>query len=174
MVLKQLTAIGLLIIMFYSQAGYYFTYLYAQLQVKREMKARILNSLPDESFEAIILTGNEQNIQWEEEDREFSFKGQLYDVVRKKTVNGNVVLLCINDKKEENLVRQLSNTVKSGNQNNNGKNTKATFLKLTCDLAIIDFSAYDLFSVPGKQSFTSYAVTLPVRITSITLPPPKA
>lgn len=160
--------------MFYSQAGYYFTYLCAQLQAKREMEQRILNSLPDESLEAITLTGNQEHIQWEEEGREFSFKGQMYDVVRTKTVNGNVILLCINDKKEENLVRQLSNTVKSGHQNNPGKNTKAIFLKLTCDFAIIDFLAYDLFSMPGKPHFTSYAVALPVRITSITLPPPKA
>lgn len=160
--------------MFYSQAGYYFTYLCAQLQAKREMKQRILNSLPDESLEAITLTGNQQHIQWEEEGREFSFKGQMYDVVRTKTIKGDVVLLCINDKKEENLVRQLSNTVKSGSQNNHGKNTKAIFLKLTCDVAVIDFSTYDLFSLPGKSHFTSYAVALPVSVASITLPPPKA
>ena len=54
-------------------------------------------------MEVISLSGNKE-IYWEEKGKEFMFKGEMYDVVKTKTVNGKVMLYCINDKKEKALV----------------------------------------------------------------------
>lgn len=64
---------------------------------------------------------NKNNIDWEDEGREFYLHGRLYDVAYTRTVNGRTFIYCLNDTKEEKL---LANLVKiSGNQvDQNGGN----------------------------------------------------
>lgn len=159
--------------MFYCQAGYYFTWLYAQHQAKEEMKEQLVKNLPDEMLEAIPLTGNTDNIKWEEEGKEFSLNGEMYDVVRTRTVKGKTVLYCMNDKKERDLLSHLSNTVQSSHQNN-GKQNKALFLKLASDPAIIAMLEFTWPETPHENYFTSYDIDFPVRPELISSPPPKA
>jgi len=56
---------------------------------------------------------------WEEEN-EFRFKGEMYDVVEKRVVNGKILLLCIPDKKETQLLyeykKQTENNQSQGKQ----------------------------------------------------------
>ena len=47
-----------------------------------------------------------QKLKWES-DNEFSFNGEMYDIIGKKTENGKVVIRCIGDKKETALVDKL-------------------------------------------------------------------
>ena len=75
-----------------------------QYELKEEVQAAIHNRLASKELEIISYTDNQQQIFWEEEGKEFMINGQMYDVVKTKTVNGNVMLYCINDKKEKELI----------------------------------------------------------------------
>ena len=59
-----------------------------------------------------------QNLHWEGND-EFSFDGQMYDVVEKKIEDGKIMIRCIADKKETALVNKLND-----NSNGNEKDNK--------------------------------------------------
>ncbi len=71
---------------------------------KEAIKEKILSQLKDEELEIISLNDNHKIIYWEEEGKEFLFKGEMYDVVKRKIINNEVVLYCIHDKKEKMLV----------------------------------------------------------------------
>jgi hypothetical protein len=118
--LKAFFTITLLLILGFSQVGYYFVQLVSQHQLKENMEEAIHNSLAQEETEAISYTDNAKNIFWEEEGKEFLFNGTMYDVVKIAEVKGKKILYCINDKKEKQLVDKYSALTK----NNSGDSKK--------------------------------------------------
>lgn len=103
-VLKKFLLIILIAVLAYSQIGYYFIMHYSQHVQKRVIQEEIYQQLKDEELEIISLTDNKQHINWEEEGKEFLLNGEMYDVVKTKTINGKLILYCINDKKEKSLI----------------------------------------------------------------------
>ena len=58
---------------------------------------------------------------------EFFLHDHLYDVAKKKSVNGKLIIYCYNDKKEKKLIQQLIWSVNSGGDHSaNPKNNKQT------------------------------------------------
>ena len=94
--------------MAYSQFGYYFVLRHSQSVHKEVIKEKILSQLKDEELKIISLSDDHQQIYWEENGKEFLFKGEMYDVVKTKSVNGKVMLYCIDDKKEMALVNNYN------------------------------------------------------------------
>ncbi len=73
-------------------------------QLKLEMKRNI--PMLRNSADVVELAFDESSyarLEWEE-DHEFRFKGEMYDVIEKRAVNGKIRLLCIPDKKETRLL----------------------------------------------------------------------
>jgi hypothetical protein len=159
--------------MLYSQLGYYFTGKIAQYKIKEEMKEKIVRNIPDSFLEAIPLPGNENNIDWEDEGREFSFKGEMYDVVRTKKINGQIIFYCINDKKEDLLLAQLNDITKSNNQNT-GKNSQLPDIKLVYDCVITNHIDYFILSFHKAHACIHYSVALTQQTAAIIAPPPRA
>jgi hypothetical protein len=61
----------------------------------------------------MIVAEENDSFRWEEEGKEFYQDGQLYDVVKSVTTGGKTVLYCINDKKEEELIRAFSKALRN-------------------------------------------------------------
>ena len=59
------------------------------------MESNFLKSLPESELEEINYTDNQSVIYWQEDDEDFIFNSRLYDVAKKKTINGIVYLYCI-------------------------------------------------------------------------------
>ncbi len=76
----------------------------AQFSQKAAIKENIISQLKDEELKIISLAENYKNIYWEEEGKEFFFNGEMFDVVKRKEINGKEFLYCINDKKEKVLI----------------------------------------------------------------------
>lgn len=102
----------------YSQLGYYINGKITQYQLQQTIKERVWRDAPDSCFKAVVLSGNEKDIRWEEEGREFSLKGMMYDVVRTKIINGQTILLCVNDTMEDALLQQINDITKNNHQHN--------------------------------------------------------
>ena len=137
------------------------------------MKERILRNIPDSFLEAVPLTGNENNIDWEDEGREFSFKGEMYDVVRTKTINGQIIFYCSNDKKEDMLLEHMNDVTKSNNQNT-GKHRKLPDIKLVCDYAVTSHIDYFISYFHNEYAYIHYTVALTRQTVAIIAPPPRA
>ena len=140
-----------------SQAGYYFFYSYQQERVKEEMKAQIRASRTDSDFEVFILEEKVKDIVWLEVDEEFCLDGILYDVAQIKKQNGKTYLYCINDKKEEQLVKDMAKAVRSGKDNaTNGKDRKHSvkFQLIDYNISSIDNALYSAL-IPAREYFVA-------------------
>jgi hypothetical protein len=105
-----------------NQLSYYSIHLLRQNQVKEQVKKQLLATISLSSLDMIDAIANKDLIQWEDPGKEFYLHGQLYDVARIMNRNGRIYLYCLNDKKEEQLLENLSNQVKASNDaaNDNG------------------------------------------------------
>lgn len=136
-------------------------------------RERMFSEAPDSVFEAISLTANEKDIKWEETGKEFSFKGQLYDVVRTRLVNGQTILICSNDEKEDQLLDRMNDITKSNHQDTGNKN-RPPDSKLLYDFAGTDYLQDILFSFCSTPVFIHYNVALCGQFAVTLVPPPRA
>jgi len=166
---KALTA-SLLAILFTSQVGYYFIYTVHQYIIKEEMEREMLTLIPESSLEVFVVEELDDKIVWEEENKEFSIEGALYDVARIKKIDGKTFLYCINDKQEKRLLDDLAKAVNANHGNKQEKNSiKSLLIDLVC---MKDEEDSTIFSVPSIYSL--FNVNLVSSFEEINIPPPKA
>lgn len=170
--LKKPITILLLFVLFFSQIGYRFVYAIQQYQLKEAAKEQLLAAVNTNQFELIDENANRGYLEWEEEGKEFSLHGQMYDVAKIVLVDGKKILYCLSDKKEDQLLYDLAKTVKSGTADNgSGKDSKHTI-----KFELSDFIAITKNSII-KQSFAiqkypDYAVAKYTTIKEVNTPPP--
>ncbi|HUS00838.1 MAG TPA: hypothetical protein VMY77_03885 [Chitinophagaceae bacterium] len=168
--LKNLSLIIIICILAYSQVGYYFVMRHHQHEQKEAVKEKIFRQLKDEEFQVISLADH-QNIYWEEDEREFLLNGEMYDVVKRTTINGKEVLYCINDKKEKALIDNYNLVTKHNSASDKkGKNAFDNSFNLFVE---IDNNSELNFGSPANifYSFDSHLLEC---IANELSPPPKA
>jgi len=162
----------ILALLFFSQIGYRFIYLIQQHELKEQAEAQLLLTINDNQFEQINADDNRDNIVWEEEGKEFLFNGQLYDVGKKKIINGKTILFCLNDKKEEQLIEEMNRKEKANADNTSGNKDG----KHTIKFQLPDFSGPDqsvvLVTVPILKSYGEYTTSVCSTIKKVNTPPP--
>lgn len=139
-----------------------------QYQVKKEVKKELLNKFESSLLEKIELEKNIQSIEWKEEGKEFYLAGQLFDVHKTVIENGKTILYCLNDKKEEELVKRMSNAAHSN------KHKDKSLLKLIFNSCIIETPLK--ISTPSSDICTAFfyfdETALPAD-KEINVPPPR-
>ena len=122
--MKKTVAILFTFIFLFNLAGYYFVFLGMQHQTRKAMKIKIKQSIPDSQLTLIKINKNENDLlNWLKENKEFKYKENIYDVVRKNTDNnGNTYYYCINDKQEEKLFADLDTHIKNHIATNSPQN----------------------------------------------------
>jgi hypothetical protein len=117
---------------------------------------------------------NKKDIIWEEKGKEFSLDGDLYDVAKTKIINGKTFLYCINDKKEEQVLQDRSNAVKSGTEQNANTNKQGNhsvkFQMNDYILSSIEKSVFTTASV--TQEYSDFTVALVSSVKKVITPPP--
>ena len=158
----------------YNQIGYYFVMLNSQYELKESMMQKVLQKIKNEDLNIISLTDNGDKIYWEAEDEknEFSFKGEMYDIVRTETVNGNVLLYCINDKMEEQLIDKYNSITKNNSaEDKNAEDNPDTSITLF----VFENTRSELSpSFTTLKQYHPFAAQLAKGIANNTTPPPKA
>ena len=116
---KKAIAILLLFVMSINLGGLFLVFRFQQHLVRKEIKRKIKAGVPDqELFFFRINQQNQQAFEWIHA-REFRYKGRLYDVVRKKTLDQHTIeYACINDIQESRLFAQLDEEVSRNLSNN--------------------------------------------------------
>ena len=134
------------------------------------MERELLAYIPDSSLEVFVAEEFGNKLVWEEENKEFSIEGVLYDVARIKKIDGKTFLYCINDKQEKQLLDGLAKAVNANHGNKQEKNNiKSLLVDLVC---MNDDEGPGIFSVPF--TYSCFYVDLVSSFEEINIPPPKA
>ena len=134
------------------------------------MERELLAHIPDSSLEIFVAEDLGDRIVWEEDNKEFSIDGVLYDIARIKKSDGKTFLFCINDKKEKQLLDSLAKAVNANHGNKQEKNRiKSLLVDIVC---LNDPEEPGFFCVPSAHS--SFNVSLVSTFEEINIPPPKA
>lgn len=111
--MKKILGIAFIILLIFSVGGYYLLYMFKEHQLQEEVRHEMLKKLPLEKLEVIDAAKNSDEIVWEEKDREFYLDGKLYDVAAIKEIEGHTLIYCLNDEKEEELLKEGAASISS-------------------------------------------------------------
>ena len=141
--------------------------------IKEEAEEQILSTINKNQLEQINETENRNAIVWEEEGKEFSLNNQMYDVAKKESSNGNIILYCLNDKKEKQLIDEMIKKVRSGTDNSSSNKDGKQSIKFQAP----DFTLSDNTLLPGNvvlvdEQFQDFTVLLHSVSKEVITPPP--
>lgn len=164
----------LLIVLFYG-AGYYLLFTFSQLQLKVEMKEMIRSGLlADHYVDLTFPAGQFAGMQIE--DDEFVFDGEHYDIVKVVAAGPIVIVTCVQDTKESELVssagRYLDRDYSSIPKTAAGNNT-ITLLKLLQTVFIIPAADRIPAEISNPLLFASHLPIYQVPGLLIFNPPPE-
>jgi hypothetical protein len=168
--LKKTITITFLLLLLFNQVGYYLFYMFQQYQIKEAVKHELVAKLPESSMEIIDANAYKNDIEWEEEDREFYLHGQMYDVAFIKIINGKKLIYCLNDSKEENLLKSFANAVNSGNEQNSSN--KHHIIKFQPSDYVILSQHTIKINEPVLVKYINHTDALITNITEVFTPPP--
>lgn len=172
--LKKLTIFTLLFVFVYTLVGFYPVFLLRQHLVKNEIKQRIKQAVPENELSYIAINAeNTGKIIWKN-DHEFTYKGNMYDVVRvEKSSAGETVYCCINDIQEKrlfaNLKTQIQNNFEGNNRNDKKTNPLTHLIKDYLPYTSFHIACFSIAHVEfGRMDFRAENQFL-----DISVPPPK-
>lgn len=113
----------LLMVMLANTAWYYPVTHYHRVQIRREIKRRIKNAIPETQLHSItVRSETDPTLKWIREGKEFRYRGMMYDVVRQQKNDSSITYHCINDMEETLLFAELDQKVQQqmDHQDNGG------------------------------------------------------
>jgi len=108
--LKKITTIFLLSLLCLNSIGLYPIFKLIQLRAKELAKNIVRQGITSDLIVFANLTENDQ-VKWEEEGKEFSYKGDRYDVVKVEEEEGNTLYYCYSDKKETRIANNIDDLI---------------------------------------------------------------
>jgi hypothetical protein len=104
--------------LFINIIGYHLIFYFRQLEIKSEMKRLILAQPNSEDENDFVIPVDDKStmakLEWEGDD-EFSFNGDMYDVIEKKVENNKLIIRSLADKRETALIKKYSKLNNEGN-----------------------------------------------------------
>ncbi|ULQ55943.1 hypothetical protein KJS94_14935 [Flavihumibacter rivuli] len=101
--MKKAITIIVLLTMLVEVTGYKLFFSFWHWQVKRSVKQSLRNPRNHRNAEYLVFEEQEW-LGLEKHKDEFSYRNSMYDVLEMKRENGKVIVKCINDKKENELI----------------------------------------------------------------------
>lgn len=102
--------IGFLLI---NSCGYIIVFLQVQQEIRHEMMEKIASESSSPELTAIRVNRFHNDLIWKE-DNEFEYRGKLYDIIKMTASKDSCIYYCLNDEKEEALIKNFSRQVDNG------------------------------------------------------------
>ena len=146
-----------------------------QLSLHSEMKAYLKQNLNNKyntvfTFQSQNQIITDPGLVWEEENEEFLFKGNLYDVVSIEYNDSCATLYCIDDRAESNLLSKTGEIRKRQNQKSNGP--MAVFHKLLLIAIDLQNPNYLPLQITVQKDFITAIIKMPISLAPDLLSPP--
>ena len=139
------------------------------------------NNLADNELEKVVVSNvdidnGSSDFRFKDDNKEFVYKGKLYDIVRQKSDGVNTVFYCINDKNEESLIEGLEEHIqRNTDQNLPAKNNTSNLVKNIVKDALPDKQYKQICNYCSKITFnTYYNLYLKEQFIPPPTPPPKS
>ncbi len=115
--MKKFFSWTLLFIVALKIGGFFVILSVEKEMARRQMKQKIAESIDIKTLTCIIGTPeNLQKLEWEEDEKEFWFENELYDIVKTQTLGGLTYYYCISDTNEKEVIakiKQLSSNLQA-------------------------------------------------------------
>lgn len=155
--------------MLLNGAGFYIFYFHQLHSVKREMR-QALKRLPDDKLERIVLPSASFQDALVEED-EMRWNDRMYDIARIQKRGGDIVVFCLRDQKEENLIDFIGAVLTNPLKLSDVPPSVVQFLSLSFIVPSVD---YDLTPDSVEMSFKAdFALRFPEIFPPVNNPPPE-
>lgn len=120
--------------------GYFAVFKVMQRNIKKQIKTAIKQGVPENELHCFRFPTDKNlqkrmGIKWLEK-KEFSYKGNMYDVVHKQVDGDFVIYKCVNDTQEKVLFAGLDKQLKNA-MNKESKNSKTLNLLLKFNILYI-------------------------------------
>jgi hypothetical protein len=164
---EKLSSLLLVIILLFNVCGYYIFFNVVQNNIRHDIKEQIRAGMTESELTMIEITvQNEAEIRWIEHNREFTYRGNMYDVVKIKPVRDGKILYCINDIRERKLITDFAKKNESNQKVRKLlSNFSNNFLPQPGMLRYINESS--------DQDFLLYTFDIQSKIKETADPPPK-
>jgi hypothetical protein len=141
-------------LVFLNSAGYILLFWKVQQDAKREMIQKIAGIIPANELTCIKIP--KENITREEfrNKDEFEYKGSMYDVVKKEETKEFYLLYCLNDLKEDQLIKNFKNHFDNNREKSSHNNLRVNISFIA--QAILKFNVTIKRQDPNSLTFISY------------------
>jgi len=144
--------------------------------IRKEIKHRMIDGIDKSELIKLAFTEKElrSEVKWEH-NKEFEYRGEMYDIVDVTFENDKIVYWCWWDHKETALNQKLNQLLNQFLGTSHGdkedKDTVSQFVKLVYTVPTI-YTFYDLLNF-NKKTSTQYINSYYQAFLSLTSPPPK-
>lgn len=176
MITKKAFSFVLLAIFLFNIVGYFIAFKIVQHQVRSEVKTAIKQTLTTNQLTVIEIYKTEQNqLIWEENNKEFYYKGELYDIVKTEEKTESIIYYCINDVQEEKLFANLEEHVNNYISDNHlsKKNSSKKNLPDSIKLYLSNVLSPTLAITENTTIFNTHPLLYTSACLEISSPPPE-
>jgi|GEM_PF-604329 len=138
------------------------TYLGLQIQkwrVKHEVKAKLIQGIDKSKLTHFTFSKSqlETELDWED-DHEFEYKGEMYDVIERHEKGDSVKFVCWHDKAETELNQRLQRLVaKAAHSSHEHQARESLYCKFLKSLVITVVPQLALSPIESQRNFASHA-----------------
>ena len=132
--MKKAAAILILLVIVFQMIGVFLLFKAKQIEIRQEVKMRIKTGVPESELTVLTFdTPKINELKWIK-DYEFSYKGQMYDIVETRVVNNKIIYLCLPDYQETKLFKNLNKIVGNelGKDKSNSNSKTSVFANWFC------------------------------------------
>ena len=174
MVLKKLIFIFLSVCFLLNITGYHIIFYLQQEGIKAEMRAAIrMQTYSEDETDFVFSVNDKQSmsqLDWEGDD-EFSYKGEMYDVIDRKIEDGKLTIRSIADKQETALLNKVKD---HWNQNEKSNKVADELFQLLQSLFHSSKAEELVLIKPSVNRISFISLPLPSEVKKIPTPPPRA
>jgi hypothetical protein len=99
----------MLMFFLFNIVGYYLLFSYLKISIQKEVQEEISRGLDEKDLTLItVREGDQSDICWIKPGKEFTYRGEMYDVVKIRVCNEKKFIYCLNDTREKKLITDFS------------------------------------------------------------------
>lgn len=174
--MKKIVAILLLGCLGLNLTGYHVVFHFRKAGLRMAMKRmmrRQVRSRDEVVFSFSLTEQNRHNKpEWEDEN-EFRLHGKMYDVIGKKVENGKLVVRCISDDKETELINKYEDVLDKQLGKSSKHRTAALIKLFTSPYTIPSTFLQTAFVNPAKKLFPRHQPGIVAVYRDVITPPPR-
>jgi hypothetical protein len=171
--LKKLVVIFLSVCFLLNITGHHLIFHFRQEEIKAEMREAIRMQSYSEHETDFAFSVNDMRLMdqfdWEGDD-EFSFNGEMYDVIEKKTENGKLIIRSIADERETALLNKVKD---HWNQNEKTNKVADELFQMLQSLFHSQKTEMLVLIKPTLNRSHFISLPLPSQAKTIPTPPPR-